>query len=53
MDHCLNNDLHPNDQPEDTSMVPFPLCSGLAIPREYLGRNSNIREVHIFSMLKE
>lgn len=53
MDHGLNNDLHPSDLPESRSMGPFPLCSDLAIPGEYLERNSSIRKVHIFSMLKE
>lgn len=53
MDHGLNNNLHPSDLPEGRSMGPFHLCSGLAVPGEYLGRNSSIRKVHIFIMLKE
>lgn len=52
-DSLLSNDLHPSDQPEGRSMGPYPLCSGLAVPGEYLGRSSSIRKVHIFSMLKE
>lgn len=52
-DHGMNNDLHPSDLPESWSMGPFHLCSGLAIPGEYLGRSSSIRKAHILSMLKE
>lgn len=49
---CPDHKSYPSDTPEGRSAVPFPLCLGLAVPEECLGRSSSIREAHVFQHVK-